>query len=618
MLADNIQYLKKNYPVLFSVIKELDPLAEKIEMKIEMTRNNKKTMYFQTNGTKIYLHSRYDPQREAVSVIKKMTENEKIDENTHVVFFGIGLGYHIEEFAEQFPDTEFSIFEPSSKLFNIYLDEMSLKSSSMKKLVLLHCVHEKLDLGNYFKELFIKVADKKVVILELPIYERLFEEQFTEFLKSFKNYTREKRMNFHTEFKFQKTWTKNSVSNLKNLLKTPNILMQHADVFKEKPAIIVSAGPSLDYEIENLRKIKQEGLAFLISVGSAISTLISNDIFPDAICGFDASNVIVVYKKLIECGVDEIPFIFGSRIGPVVIEEYKGPKYHMLVNVDKINLFFLKDKDDSEMKVVFEAPSIAVVAMQLVHFLGFSKIILAGQNFSYFNNKNYAKGIDYQSIIDPTTDKRLETTLDVNGDEVFTNVGFNAMRRQMEGFIEKLNLDVINTTVGGAAIKGSEFMPMDTVISQLLTEKTIFGNEFEMISKTSIYDRKYLLKKIIIMEKAFKQYQEIVQEIKTLIAKIRPLINNKNKSQVESMYNKLDRAVIAMEQNTFFNLIAMPFNVVHYYYLMDQTDRIKTEKNMFEKIKQYIEQLDKFISHLNDDVGNLTELMNDLSSYKSI
>jgi len=38
-------------------------------------------------------------------------------------------------------------------------------------------------------------------------------------------------------------------------------------MFKDKPAILVSAGPSLDYEIENLRYIKENGLAYISQSG---------------------------------------------------------------------------------------------------------------------------------------------------------------------------------------------------------------------------------------------------------------------------------------------------------------------------------------------------------------
>ena len=418
MLADNILYLKKNYPAMLVEIKELDLRDNAIQASLETTKNNKKTVNIKIDDKKVYLHSRYDPIRESETVIDKLVEKEQIDENTHVVFFGVGLGYHIDAFAERFPDTEFSLYEPSPQLFSLLLDEKNLKSSSMKKMVLLHCAGLKVDMVDFFKGLFIRVSEKNVVFISLPIYEQLFEQQYLEFLEQFKKFVREKRMNFHTEYRFQKDWTNNSVKNLKTLLNTPNILMEHGNRFQKKPVIIISAGPSLDFEIENLRRIKKEGLALLFCVGSAINTLLSYNIYPDAICGFDATNETLVYQKLIDSDITDIPLIFGSRIGSVVLQQYQGPQYHFLLNVDVINLFFLKDREDKEMKILIEAPSIAIIILELIHFMGSSPIILVGQNLSYLDNKNYAKGIEYYATIDPETKQGLETAIDVNGNEV--------------------------------------------------------------------------------------------------------------------------------------------------------------------------------------------------------
>lgn len=616
MLADNILYLKKNYPALFKEANELDPQDKTIVVSLETTKNNKKTVSIKKDEKQLYLHSKYDPIRESEAVIDKLVETEQIDENTHVVFFGVGLGYHIDAFVERFPITEFSLYEPSPQLFNLLLDEKSLKSSSLRKMVLLHCAYPQINVVDFFKLLFARAAEKNILFIKLPIYEQLFQQQYLEFLDQFKKFIREKRMNLHTEYGFQKDWTNNSVKNLKTLLNTPNILMEHGTFFQGKPVIIVAAGPSLDYEIENLKRIKEEGLAFLFSVGSAINTLLSYDIYPDAICGFDATNETFVYQKLIDSGITDLPLIFGSRIGSVVLEKYQGPKYHFLLNVDQLNLFFLKDQEDRETRMLIEAPSIAIIILELVHFMGSSPIILVGQNLSFLENKNYAKGIDYFATIDPETKQGLEKTVDVNGNEVLTDTGYITMRKQMEGYIEQYNMTVINTTVGGAFIKGAEFKPMEMVIKELLTKKVVDGNEFKGMTEASIYDRKYLMTKIDKMENAFNQYQDIVREIRGLIIKIRPLIKNNNRSQTEVMYNKLDRAVISMEENIFFSLMAMPTNMVYYYYLLDQTDKIKTEKNMFDKIKLYIEQLDLFMKHLNNDEDYLVELMNELSSYK--
>lgn len=70
--------------------------------------------------------------------------------------------------------------------------------------------------------------------------------------------------------------------------------------FEGKPAIIVAAGPSLSEEFEHLKFIKENGLAYIFSVGSAINALIEHGIYPDAACTYDPKernqNVIRIIK----------------------------------------------------------------------------------------------------------------------------------------------------------------------------------------------------------------------------------------------------------------------------------------------------------------------------------
>lgn len=212
--------------------------------------------------------------------------------------------------------------------------------------------------------------------------------------------------------------------------------MQAESIFNNKVAIIVAAGPSLNYEIDNLRIVKEKGLALIFSVGSAINTLMYHKITPDAIIAFDPSDDAIVCKKFIEEDIASIPMIFGSSIGSAVIRSYKGPKTHMLIDKDPISNYFLIDNNGRELERASDAPSVAVVTFELLYKLGFSTILLVGQNLFYKNNLNYAEGIDYQITIDPENGKKLETVIDAYGNQVYTNASFNLMRRQMEFYIK--------------------------------------------------------------------------------------------------------------------------------------------------------------------------------------
>jgi len=66
------------------------------------------------------------------------------------------------------------------------------------------------------------------------------------------------------------------------VLSTPNILIEKKEQVRGKTAIIVAARTSLNEDIEDIRHIKGNGLAYIFSVGSSINTLIYHNIYPDA------------------------------------------------------------------------------------------------------------------------------------------------------------------------------------------------------------------------------------------------------------------------------------------------------------------------------------------------
>lgn len=613
MLADNALYLKKNYPILYEQFKESENENQNEVYVLEDTKNNQKTIRIQKNGTVSYLHSKYDPIREAVSIVDSLEENENIDENTHVIFYGLGLGYHIDEFINRFPNVSYSLYEPSKEIFKLFLNYKNLKDMKVKNLKILQCEVSDNAMADFFSEL-LNTMEKKTIILDLPVYKNSFASQFTKFSNCLLELIKNKRNKISVNLIFQKRWILNSVINLKTVLNTPNLLMLNENRFANKIAILVAAGPSLDFEIENLRTIKENGSAFIFCVGSAINALLVHNIYPDAICTYDPSeeNNRLVFKKINDMCVNTLPLIFGSSVGFEVLESYTGPKYHMITNQDTIANYFLKTKNTKDIQNVHDAPSIAVVTLELLKRLDFSRVILVGQNLAYMEEKNYANGIDYAQKDAFESENNIVIIKDVLGNDVSTTASFNSMRSQMELYIKSLDISVINTTIGGACIAGTDFMEMKDVIKNILTEKIVSGNEFKQIEEKPLYDCEFLQNSLKRIEDAYKTYKTMLFDIKRQISKIKELINNYNKKQTGIMYEKLDDLLKRIEMNDFFKVVAMPMNRVQYQLLIDNTIRLQSEKNELKRFKETVIAVDSFIDSLFIDESlnqNIIEIL---------
>lgn len=594
ILIDNLNILKSSYTDIWNQLKQFEDKENRMLTEIEETRNGDKTLTITIAGKKIYLHSKYNPIREAETIVKSF---EDIDENTNIIFYGTGLGYHIQMILEKYKDIKYYIYEPIPELLYTFLSNINLKELNIDRLMGIST--------NFYRNKIDKFVDRnrdKIKIVELPSHKQNFSSETEDFNEAILKLIKDRRRSLHTNYAFQKRWIINSMKNLKEVLSTPNIILEKKGEFKGKTAILVAAGPSLNEEIENLRYIKINGLAYIFSVGSSINTLIHNNIYPHAACTYDPTvKNQIVFEKVKEKGIKDIPMIFGSSVGYETLENYYGDKYHMIMSQDTVAGYFLRTEDDKAISIVQDAPSIAVVTLQLLYTLGFSTIVLVGQNLGYRGKERYSEGISYSSEL---TDKEIENGIwvkDVYGNEILTNEGFNSMRQQMESYIKLLlGINVINTTKGGANIKGTKFIELEHLIKINLNEKIVEENWISE-NKTR-YDKEYLLSQIKRMDKTYEDVLKINKEYKSILNKIEKSINSRSFTQAENLYAKLDKELRKIENNDFYKMFILPMNRVQYKVLADSIDSLNEERNLYEKGRKIVDSFRGFIDICTRDI----------------
>lgn len=597
-LVKNRKILKQRFPDTWNILNEIEEDTEQNFLQIEETRRGNKTLFINKDGKTTYFHSQYNPLREADAIVD---EYKDVKEDTNVIFYGTGLGYHIDSFLEKYPNVNYCIYEPIPELLYTYLSYKPIKDLPSKNLMSIVMGIEEQKITKLLKQ-FINKNRGNILLVELPIHKQIFSQEYENFLSLFKRMIKSKRSKLHTDYAFQKRWIINSMKNFSDVISTPNIIMGNKENFKGKPAILVAAGPSLNEEIENIRYIKENGLAYIFSVGSAINTLIYHDIYPDCICTYDPKETNQkVIAKVKEKGISDIPMIFGSSVGYETLEEYPGEKYHMLTSQDTVANYFLRTVDNEKIDMVLDAPSIAVVTMQLLYTLGFGPIVLVGQNLAYRGKERHSEGVYYSSEV---TEKEMDNGIwvkDVYDNEVLTNEGFNSMREQMELYIKEFpNLEVINTTKDGAHIEGTTFMKLDKVMNKYLDAKVYEENWLKEMETN--YNKEYLKDQLEKMDRAYNRALKLTDEYYDILNKIDRTINNRNFKQNEKMYIKLDKTLGKIERNDFFKTFILPMNRVQYKILADSIDSFNEEKNPIVKGKRIVGGFKKFMDICKNDI----------------
>ncbi|MBN6206186.1 motility associated factor glycosyltransferase family protein, partial [Ralstonia pickettii] len=255
MLIDNTLFLRKQYPEVRNYFREYENDIKMNRVTVLESKIGVKTIQYETDEQKqLMVHSKYDPLKEAERIIS--AHRDKIKDDTHVFFYGIGLGYHIEEFQKLFPKHSYSLYEPAPEIFLTMTKHRRLNSIITANTKNLYTDTHDAE-SNRFLEEFAS-NNRSIHVITLPSYNNIAAEKVTHFREKIKKAIVDRRIGLHANAKFQNLWVKNSLLNFETVLNTPNMLKNiDRECFSGKPAIIVSAGPSLAEDIEHIKYIKE-------------------------------------------------------------------------------------------------------------------------------------------------------------------------------------------------------------------------------------------------------------------------------------------------------------------------------------------------------------------------
>jgi len=592
---NNLKLLKDSYP---DVWEKMCSVGKTLNQDLVQLITNKKGIA-NLQIKQMVIHDKNNPAQEAKNLIKRQ---KNIEEHSDILFYGIGLGYVIQAFNHEYPHKPFSIYEPIPEIFYHFLAQIDLTKFPRHILKNIYIETQPADVEQ-FCSTYVKTISYSGIIIELPAYAKIFPEKRRHFFTVFENHIRERSVSINTLYSFEKRWTINSTKNLIEVLKSPNILLEQKDQFIGKPAIMVAAGPSLEDELENLQKIKNEGLAYIFSLGTALNSLIKNGIYPHAACTYDPSEKnLVICEEVIEKGIDSIPLIFGSTVYYETLAKYPGPKMHMLISQDTLASYYLKPRNSNRNETIQDATTIAVITLQLLAKMGFSPIILVGQNLAYRGNKVYAAGATFhpQELSKEILDNAIWIK-DVYGNSLPSSHTFNRMRQQFEFYLKHHpSLNVINTTKQGAHIEGTTFQTLDDLIRNQLHERVV--EEDWLKASACSYDWDYVIKQKKLMESACEKVLELLTICKENLDVINELASCRDPVRINQSYEQFNQSMDELRKNLFFSTFISPMNRVELEFLMLAVPTISAEREPIRKAQMMEEKFRPFLLHCEKDI----------------
>lgn len=601
ILIDNINLIRNMFPEIWNRIDtlEVSPLSLS---KVIPTKSGMPTLVFEENGRTIYIHSKYDPVQEAERVISQF---EDVENYNHVLFYGVGLGYHIEAFMKMHPNLFFSIYEPNQDIFAQFLANKPLESLPMKQLKEVFLEFSEGDTEANLNNLAKQIMNQRVLLVTLPSYKTAFKDQFNHFSELFLKLIQNLRSSMNTNYAFEKRWIINSLLNLPDVLKTPNILHDFDKTkFKDKPALIVAAGPSLQENIEEVRFIKEKNKAYVFSVGSAIKVLLKHGIYPDLACTYDPTELNShIFERLVQEDITTIPLIFGSSVGFETLVSYPGSKIHMITTQDMVASYFLRFKDHKLLERVQDAPSIAVVTLELLCKLGFNPIIFAGQNLAFKGMQSYAEGALNDNHLGVMSDNDKKKTIeieDVNGCKILTNRSYESMRMEIQSVIDRFpGTQFINTTKGGAKINGTSFKPLEEVLANMMPGN-IVKEDWSMASNS--YDQDYVNSQVLAMDGELLGVIKHIESMVYTLQRLSLLIKERNIQKIERLFPIIDRDYTKIRNNKVYQTFLMPMNRVQNELTSLAIQDVRFERDQIVKGEIVLRAMGRYIHDCKKDL----------------
>lgn len=456
LLLNKLKYINKSYLNRISI--DLESIEdEEFSVEVTETKDKMKTLKLIKEDKEVFLFSKYSVKKE---IGRFLSEIKDINTKSMIVVFGFGLGYHIAKLFEKLSiDNEVLIIEPSVKIFFKAIETINIEE------IFEDGISFNIVVGNNIKKIndyFYKKINmdnlNNVYFCIFGQYGSIFDTYVNKTFKKLKDRIINEEVNLATEYHFQYEFSGNLIKNIPYLLESKSI-SELKEKFNEYPAIIVSAGPSLDKNIHKLKKA--QGKAVIISGGRTLKPLLENGIKPNFVVSVDPGYP--AYKLLENYLNCEIPLISMVLSNNDIIKKYKGK--HFIINKNPY-CEFIKELTEKDIPILPNGGSVAHISTVIGNYMGCNPIILVGQDLAFTNQKMHSD----QAIIEGQRNEKKEGNIlveDIYGKKVYTSKPLFSFLKWFEKYfsINKC-IKFIDSTEGGAKIKGTEIATLEETIDK--------------------------------------------------------------------------------------------------------------------------------------------------------
>ncbi|MCL1865208.1 MAG: DUF115 domain-containing protein [Spirochaetes bacterium] len=442
------------------------------KFSISDTKNGFKTIsVISSAGKEIKLHSSYDPIKEAERNIDTFDKGR----SSIIIVSGVALGYHIKFLKEKYPDIKIVAVEKEKEIqlkCNEYYPETLSDTPVINSLRDIESIFSNIDLPN-----FKGIAH----YIHKPSYQ-LNQEFYDEIADNIKLYISSRISDLLTRFEFEEKWIENIFKNLKHIEHSTDVA-QLFGKFRDIPGVIVSAGPSLKNNVEELKKIKDK--AVIVAVDTSLKILANHNIEPHFVLTLDAQKHSIKHfsgikpkNTILIADIVSCPSILNSYNGEKIISTtskyYQDPDGNTIRETTPMIDWI--EKKSLPLGDIQSGGSVSTSAFDLLLNMGCNPVILVGQDLAYtgreyhcsgtYHNDDWIPGINRFLNLDTINQniirKRSFKYVRSYGGKglVISDYVFDLYKSWFEDSAGRVPVTVVNSSGGGAKVNNTTEMSL--------------------------------------------------------------------------------------------------------------------------------------------------------------
>jgi hypothetical protein len=434
---------------------------------ISAETNGVQNIYQLMDGMQIFFHKPSDPIEEA----REWFSNLDLSNYTYLYVYGVGLGYYYDVLKDWLKGQNHTLIfleDDREVIHRLFETDRGTQILHDPKVRLVHVEKTNLEILQQVVQTYWRGPLK---LSSLMFYEKAFPE-FIKMLNSNLAFW----LNFYraTNSEYEHFGSHFYMNFFDNLFRLPTSYRgsELFGKFKNIPAIISGAGPSLDKNLSVLENLANKAIIF--AGGTSLNAVNSNGFIPHFGVGLDPHYEQV--SRLIMNTAYEIPFLFRGRINHKALDIVQGPT----VYVTGAGGFSTADWVENELGIpgtyVDEGFNVVNFSLSLALAMGCNPIIFVGLDLAYSGNNSYQSGV----ISHPIHDRKVAFRTKTGFDELLVqkDIYGNPVQTLWKWVSESLWLGqlvdrypgtmFVNATEGGIGIPRVPNVPLAEVANDLL------------------------------------------------------------------------------------------------------------------------------------------------------